>query len=125
MKAMFFFAQIKPDRFLRKRWKPMINTDPTIPSGNQPAANEAIVTMDSEASSESRSKDPVEFTFRPNSLRIGVPYKVNVHALVSCAVSNTMIESKELHQKIEAKSEEELSVHVQNDNLSLFSGNTA
>ena len=103
----------------------MVNADPTIPAANQPAANEAIVTMDSEVCSESRSKDPVEFTFRPNSLRIGVAYKVNVHALVSGSPTSAMIESKELHQKVEAKSELELAVYVHNDNMSLVSGNTA
>ena len=69
-----------------------------------------------------RSKDPIEYTFSSQSLQIGIGYKVNIHALVTTA-SNSLIESKELHQKIEAKSEHELSIYVQNDNMSIFSGN--
>ncbi len=61
----------------------MTNADPTAPVGGPaPPSSEVTLTMDSEASPESRIKDPVEFSFGPNSLRVGTPYKVNVHALV-------------------------------------------
>ena len=42
-----------------------------------------------------------------------------------CAQSKQMIESKELHQKIEVKSDKELSVFVHNDNISLDSGKSS
>ena len=42
-----------------------------------------------------------------------------------CTQSKQMIESKELHQKIEAKSDKELSVFVHNDNISLDSGKSS
>ncbi len=70
-----------------------------------------------------RSKDTIEYTFSSQSLQLGIGYKVNIHALVTTA-SNNLIESKELHQKIEAKSEKELTIYVPNDNMSIFSGNT-
>ena len=42
-----------------------------------------------------------------------------------CTQSKQMIESKELHQKIEAKSDKELSVFVHNDSISLVSGKSS
>ena len=76
----------------------MVNYDPTIGAANPAGSNEDIVTMDSEVSFESRCKDPIEYVFAQKSLRIGTPYKVNVHAVITFA--NLNVESKELHQKI-------------------------
>ena len=81
--------------------------------------------MDSELSPEARVKEPVEFSFRPNSLQVGQVYKVNIHAVVLAPGTNALVESKELHQKLEVKSDTELAVFVPNDSASLFSGNSA
>ena len=106
------------------RWKSLANPDPTVTTVS-PSTSESILTMDSEVSSESRLRDPVELTFVPKSLQVGIPYKVNIYAVVSCPTSKVTIESKELHQKVEAKSDDELAIFVPNDTASLLSGNTA
>lgn len=108
------------------RWKPVSNPDPTAAIGNvSVTSSESLLTMDSELSSEARVKEPVEFSFESKSLRVGQVYKVNVHAVVLVPGSNVMIESKELHQKLEVKSDSELAVFVPNDNASLISGYSA
>ena len=81
--------------------------------------------MDSEVPPEARAKEPVEFSFEANSLRVGLTYKINIHAVVQLPATNVMLESKELHQKLEVKSNTELSVFVPNDNASVISGSSA
>jgi hypothetical protein len=64
--------------------------------------------------------NPIEFCFGPKSFRIGIPYKINIYSAVfGIGNSNVSIESKELHQKIQAMSEHELTVFTVNENVTI------
>jgi len=90
-------------RRYRVRWRP---SDDSMPLDASVKIDEAYVNA---SSTQDGSENTISFVFPP-TLQVGMVYKVNVYAIVE--TFNQVVESKELHEKLYLRAEDELVVFV-------------
>lgn len=102
--GILWYKSMTPNvRRYKVRWKP---SDDSMPLDASVKIDEAFVNA---GSIQDGSENTISFVFPP-TLQVGSVYKVNVYAIVE--IFNQPVESKELHEKLYLRAEDELVVFV-------------